>query len=37
MLALDGQWLPRADSVLEAGQAVAVVATKEACDALTAR
>jgi Trk K+ transport system NAD-binding subunit len=37
VLALDGQWLPRADSVLEAGQAVAMVATKEACDALTAR
>jgi Trk K+ transport system NAD-binding subunit len=37
VLALDGTWLPRDDHELQAGQAVSVVATKEACDALTAR
>jgi hypothetical protein len=37
VLALDGRWLPRDDQPLEPGQAVSVIATREACDALTAR
>jgi Trk K+ transport system NAD-binding subunit len=37
VLALDGRWFPRDDQPLEPGQAVSVVATREACDALTAR
>jgi Trk K+ transport system NAD-binding subunit len=37
VLALDGRWFPRDDHSLEPGQAVSVVATREACDALTAR
>jgi hypothetical protein len=37
VLAIDGKWFPRDDTELQVGQAVSVVATKEACDALTAR
>ena len=37
VLAIDGKWFPRDDTQLQPGQAVSVVATKEACDALTAR
>ncbi|WP_211232893.1 NAD-binding protein [Solirubrobacter soli] len=37
VLAIDGKWFPRDDIELLPGQAVSVVATKEACDALTAR
>jgi Trk K+ transport system NAD-binding subunit len=37
VLALDGHWFPQDDHPLRPGQSVSVVATKEACDALTAR
>jgi Trk K+ transport system NAD-binding subunit len=37
VLALDGQWSPDEDHQLQPGQSISVVATKEACDALTAR
>jgi Trk K+ transport system NAD-binding subunit len=35
VLALDGRWRPRTDLVVEAGMAIAVVGTREACDALS--
>jgi Trk K+ transport system NAD-binding subunit len=37
VLALDGRWRPREDLVVEAGAAIAVVGTREACDDVVSR
>jgi Trk K+ transport system NAD-binding subunit len=37
VLALDGRWRPREDLVIEAGAAVSIVGTREACDDLVLR